>query len=191
VKTFTVKWEMIIMLAWLRENKYAAILMTFVRVYLGYQWIDAGWHKLTGGFDAGGFLKNAVDKPIIDKTTQELVYPNFVYFIKHFALPNVKMFNVIIPVGEFLIGAGLILGGLTAAAAFFGLLMNFMFMFAGTLNTNPWFVLIGVIVLFAGTNAGRYGLDYFLIPLLRKTVTKVKKHGGGVTMTPADTANAH
>ncbi|WP_127533923.1 DoxX family protein [Paenibacillus kobensis] len=179
------------MLAWLRENKYAAMLMIFVRVYLGYQWIEAGWHKLTGGFDAAGFLNNAINKPIADKTTQELVYPNFVYFIKHFALPNVKVFNILIPIGEFLVGAGLILGGLTAAAAFFGLLMNFMFMFAGTLNTNPWLVLIGGIVLFAGTNAGRYGLDYYLIPLLRKTF-KVKKRGVGGTMKPpAGTANAH
>jgi len=179
------------MLAWLRGNKYAAIVMIFVRVYLGYQWIEAGWHKLTGGFDAGGFLNNAIGKPIVDKTTQELVYPNFVYFVKHFALPNVKVFNVLIPIGEFLVGVGLILGGLTAAAAFFGLLMNFMFMFAGTLNTNPWLVLIGGLVLFAGTNAGRYGLDYYLIPLLRKAFTKAKKPRGGGTTTPAVTANAN
>lgn len=179
------------MLAWLRGNKYAAMVMIFVRVYLGYQWIEAGWHKLTGGFDAGGFLNNAIGKPIVDKTTQELVYPNFVYFVKHFALPNVKVFNVLIPIGEFLVGVGLILGGLTAAAAFFGLLMNFMFMFAGTLNTNPWLVLIGGLVLFAGTNAGRYGLDYYLIPLLRKTFAKAKKPRGGGTTTPAVTANAN
>ncbi|GMK39286.1 hypothetical protein PCCS19_23400 [Paenibacillus sp. CCS19] len=180
------------MLAWIRANKYVAILMIFVRVYLGYQWIEGGWHKLTGGFDAAGFLKNAIANPIADKTTHELVYPNFVYFIEHFALPNVKLFNIIIPIGEFLVGAGLILGGLTAAAAFFGLLMNFMFMFAGTLNTNPWLVLIGVIVLFAGTNAGRYGLDYYLLPLLRKALKHKKPGGrGGETMTPAGTANAH
>ncbi len=179
------------MVAWLRGNRYAAILMVFVRIYLGYQWIEAGWHKLTGGFDAGGFLNNAIGKPIVDKTTQELVYPNFVYFIKHFALPNVKVFNVLIPLGEFLVGVGLILGGLTAAAAFFGLLMNFMFMFAGTLNTNPWLVLLGVLVFIAGTHAGRYGLDYYLIPLLRKAYAKLKKPRGDGKITPAGAVHAN
>jgi len=178
------------MLAWLRNNKYVAMLMIFVRVYLGYQWLQGGWHKLMGGFDAAGFLTNAINNPIADKTTHELVYPNFVYFIEHFALPNVKLFNYIIPIGEFLVGAGLILGGLTAAAAFFGLLMNFMFMFAGTLNTNPWLVLLGGIVLFAGTNAGRYGLDYYLVPLLRKAL-KLKMPKGDGKLTPTGTAKAH
>ncbi len=178
------------MLAWLRNNKYVAMLMVVVRVYLGYQWMVGGWHKLTGGFDATGFLTNAINNPVADKTTNELVYPNFVYFIEHFAIPNVKLFNILIPIGEFLVGAGLILGGLTAAAAFFGLLMNFMFMFAGTLNTNPWLVLLGGVVLVAGTNAGRYGLDYYLLPLLRKGL-KFKKLEGGGKMTPTGTAKAH
>ncbi|TVX99010.1 DoxX family membrane protein [Paenibacillus cremeus] len=172
----------------LRENRYAAVILLFVRVYLGFQWIEAAWHKLTGGFDATGFLKNAVNKPIVDTATKELVYPNFTAFVNHFALPNVKLINIVIPIGELLIGLGLILGGLTAAAAFFGLLMNFMFMFAGTVNTNPWFILIGGIVFMAGANAGRYGLDYYLLPLLRKAVNhmKHKNIGGGTTTgTPA------
>jgi len=156
------------MVKWLRENNYAAMLLVIVRIYLGYTWMVAGWHKLTGGFDAGGFLKNAVAKPIADKATGELVYPTFTAFVNNFALPNVKIINFLIPLGEFLVGVGLIVGGLTAAAAFFGLLMNFMFLFAGTVSTNPWMVLIGTVVFIAGTNAGKYGLDYYLMPLLRK-----------------------
>lgn len=160
-----------------RENKYAAMLLVFVRLYLGYQWMEAGWHKLTGGFDATGFLKNAVAKPIADKATGALVYPNYTHFIENFALPHAKLFNVIIPFGEFLVGLGLIVGGLTAAAAFFGVLMNLMFMFAGTLNTNPWLAMIGGIVLLAGANAGRFGLDYYLLPLLRKGTAKLLHRG--------------
>jgi thiosulfate dehydrogenase [quinone] large subunit len=52
-----------------------------------------------------------------------------------------------------------ILGSLTITAAFFGLLMNFMFVFAGTVSTNPWLMLLGLLVVVAGTNAGRFGLD--------------------------------
>jgi len=157
---------------WLRENKYAAIVLLFVRLYLGYAWITAGWHKLTGGFDATGFLKNAVTKPIVDKATNELVYPTFTAFVNNFALPNAKLINIMIPIGEFLVGLGLILGCLTATAAFFGLMMNFMFMFAGTVSTNPWLVLIGGIVFMAGMNAGKFGVDYYLMPYLRKLFEK-------------------
>ncbi|MDQ1910740.1 DoxX family protein [Paenibacillus sp. GD4] len=174
----------------MRENKYAAGLLLFVRLYVGYEWLTAGWHKLTGGFDAGGFLKNAVAKPIVDKATNELVYPTFTAFVNNFALPNVKIINILIPLGEFLVGLGLILGCLTTAAAFFGLMMNFMFMFAGTVSTNPWLVLLGGVVVLAGANAGRFGVDFYLLPVLRKVFThknkpNVKNPGAGAAATPA------
>ncbi|RKN60780.1 DoxX family protein [Paenibacillus ginsengarvi] len=156
------------MLKFWRENNYAAIALLFIRLYLGWEWMTAGWHKLTGGFDAGGFLKNAIAKPVADKATGVLTYPTFTAFLENFAMPNVKLINILIPLGEFLVGLGLILGALTTAAAFFGLMMNFMFLFAGTVSTNPWMVLIGVIVFVGATNAGKYGVDYYLLPLLRK-----------------------
>ncbi|AFC29672.1 DoxX family protein [Paenibacillus mucilaginosus 3016] len=158
----------------LRDNVYAAGLLLILRLYVGYQWFTAGFHKLTGGFDAAGFLKGAIAKPVLDKATGELVYPTFTAFLQNFALPNVKVINFLIPAGETLVGLGLILGALTTAAAFFGLLMNFMFLFAGTVSTNPWLVLLGVIVLMAGTNAGRFGVDRYLMPLLRK----LRRQGG-------------
>lgn len=156
------------MMKFLRENVYAAGLLLLLRFYVGWEWLNAGFHKLTGGFDATGFLKNAIGNPVLDKGTQELVYPTFTRFLEQAALPNVKIINFLISVGETLVGIGLIVGGLTAAAAFFGLLMNFMFLFAGTVSTNPWLVLLGLIVIAAGTNAGRFGIDYYLLPLLRK-----------------------
>ncbi|MGG0720588.1 Crp/Fnr family transcriptional regulator, partial [Robertmurraya massiliosenegalensis] len=41
----------------LRENNIVAGILTVVRIYLGWAWMSAGWGKLTGGFDAAGFLK--------------------------------------------------------------------------------------------------------------------------------------
>ncbi|NIK79516.1 thiosulfate dehydrogenase [quinone] large subunit [Paenibacillus castaneae] len=160
------------LMGWVRENKYAAGLLLLLRVYLGWEWMSAGWHKLTGGFDASGFLKGAIGNPVVDKATNELIYPTFTAFVEHFALPNAKIINFMIPLGEFLVGLGLIIGALTTIAAFFGLLMNFMFMFAGTVSTNPWMILIGTIILVAGTNAGKFGLDYFVLPYLRKLFLK-------------------
>lgn len=161
-----------------RKHNVAAIIGLLLRVYLGWAWMTAGWHKITGGFDAGGFLKNALAKPIADKATGALVYPNFTAFVDNFALPNVKLINIMIPWGEFLVGLGLILGALTTAAAFFGLLMNFMFLFAGTVSTNPWMVLIGGLVFIAGANAGKFGADYYILPYIRKLAANIKHKGG-------------
>ncbi len=158
------------MMNWLRTNIYASGLALILRLYIGFQWMTHGFDKIKGGaFDASGYLKNIVANPVKgpDGAT---VYPLYNSFIEHFALPNAGLFNVLVPWGEFLIGLGLILGVLTTAAAFFGLLMNFMFFFGGTVSTNPSFILIGFIILVAGANAGRLGGDYWVLPWIRKTI---------------------
>ena len=48
----------------LRNNKITAAILTVLRLYLGYEWLTAGFHKLTGGFDASGFLKGAIANPV-------------------------------------------------------------------------------------------------------------------------------
>lgn len=153
---------------WLRESFVASFLFLAARLYIGWEWLSHGYDKLTKGFDASGFLKNAIAKPVLDSATKEPVYPTFVKFLDNFALPNAKLFNVIIPWAEFLVGLGLILGTLTVTAAFFGALMNFMFMFAGTVSSNPWFILFMVFIILGSTNAGRFGGDYYVLPYLRK-----------------------
>ncbi|HEY2422224.1 MAG TPA: DoxX family protein [Neobacillus sp.] len=155
----------------LRENKISAAILTVLRLYLGYAWLTAGFHKLTGGFDASGFLKGAIGNPV-KGPDGSVVYGWFVDFLQHFALPNAHIFNTIVPLGEFLVGLGLILGCLTTTAMFFGLVMNFSYMFAGTISTNPMDILLGVIIIAAGYNAGRIGLDRWVIPFIRKTTIK-------------------
>lgn len=141
--------------------------------------MESGWLKLTGSeaFDASGFMKNAIQKPITDRATGELVYPTYTQFLEGFALPNVKLFNFLVPMGEFLVGLGLIVGGLTLTAAFFGLLMNFMYLYAGSTSSNAWLLMLGIILFIGGMNSGRIGLDYYLRPLLQKGWTRVVKRG--------------
>ncbi len=152
----------------LRENKIAAVILTLIRLYLGYEWITAGYHKITGGFDAAGYLKGSIANPV-KGPDGTMVYGWYVSFLKHFALPNVGIFNTIVPWGEFLVGLGLILGCLTTAAMFFGLVMNFSYFLAGTVSHNPTDILLGMIILVAGYNAGRIGLDYWVVPFIRRT----------------------
>ena len=151
----------------LRENKIATGLLTVLRLYLGFMWMTHGWQKLTGGFDAAGFLKGVIANPV-KGPDGTVLYGWYVDFLQHFALPNVNIFNTLIPLGEFLVGLGLILGCLTTAAMFFGLVMNFAFLFAGTVSTNPLDILLGVIIVAAGYNAGRIGLDRWVVPFFRK-----------------------
>ncbi|MBM4760921.1 DoxX family protein [Bacillus sp. B15-48] len=159
---------------WLRKSNIAAGILTVLRLYLGFHWLTVGWGKLAGGgFDATGYLQNAVANPVTGPDGAP-VYGWYVGFLERFALPNLGVFNFLIPIGEFLVGLGLILGCLTTAAAFFGLLMNFSFMFAGTVSSNPMDILLGGIILFAGYNAGRYGLDRWVVPYLRTGFTKEK-----------------
>ncbi|MGV2941609.1 DoxX family membrane protein [Mesobacillus sp. LC4] len=154
---------------WLRENNVATGLLAVIRIWLGYNWMTAGWGKLTGGFDASGYLKNAVANPV-KGPDGSMVYGWYVNFLESFALPNVDLFNTIVPLGEFLVGLGLLLGTLTTAAMFFGLVMNFSFFLAGTVSHNPTDIFFGFIILFAGYNAGKYGLDRWVVPYIRKTV---------------------
>ncbi|CAN7256777.1 DoxX family membrane protein [Paenibacillus sp. LjRoot153] len=163
------------MMKWLRENNYAAMLLTIIRLYVGWEWMIAGWHKITGekAFDATGYLKGAIAKPVLESGTTDMVYANYVAFLKNFALPHVGWFNVMVPWGELLVGLGLLLGALTTVAIFFGLMMNFMYMFAGTVSSNPWLMLLGFFILAAGANAGKFGVDHMILPYLHKWLDKI------------------
>ncbi|PLS08015.1 DoxX family protein [Neobacillus cucumis] len=159
---------------WWRHNKIAAGILTVIRLYLGFSWLVAGWHKLAGGgFDASGFLKGAIANPV-KGPDGAVVFGWYVDFLKQVALPNVHVFNTMIPVGEFVVGLGLILGCLTTAAMFFGLLMNFSYLFAGAISSNPMDILLGGLILFAGFNAGKFGLDHWVIPFIRQAIPKDK-----------------
>jgi thiosulfate dehydrogenase [quinone] large subunit len=166
------------MFKWLRDNKYAAVILTLVRLYVGYEWMLAGWHKIAGNkaFDASGYLKGAIAKPVLETGTQDSLYPNFIAFLQHFALPNVKLFNAIVPWGELLVGVGLILGALTTTAVFFGMVMNFTYMLAGTVSSNPWLILLSVFIIAAGANAGKFGADYYVLPYIRQWFIKLRNH---------------
>jgi len=164
----------------LRTNKVAMWLLTVIRIYLGYQWITAGWHKLTGGFDAAGFLNGAIANSTGDHPAVQAWWATF---LQHVALPGVNAFNIIVPLGEFLVGLGLILGTFTTFAALMGLVMNAAFLFSGTVSTNAQMLLLEVLIVVAAANAGKIGLDYYLLPYLRGLFHK-KNHDKTIINTP-------
>jgi len=142
-----------------------------VRVYVGWLWLDAGWHKVQNPAwtDTGsailGFWKGAVAIPAAGapKITFDW-YRNFLQvLIDNDVAP---IFGKAIAYGELLVGAGLILGAFVGVAAIFGATMNFSFMLAGSASTNPVMFLLAVLLIMAWKTAGYYGLDRILLPLL-------------------------
>src|SRR5690606_11321058 len=137
----------------------------------GIQWIEAGFHKITGGFDAGGFLQGALAKAGGDHPAVQGWYAAF---LEGFAAPNVELINILIPWGEFFVGLGLILGAATIPALIAGAFMNLNFLLAGTVSTNPVLFTAAIILLFAGAATYYYGVDRFAIPYLAKRMNERK-----------------
>ncbi|AMA71990.1 MULTISPECIES: DoxX family membrane protein [Aneurinibacillus] len=148
---------------WLRESRVAAGAMLLLRIWLGYTWLVSGWEKITGGFQSAGFLKGAVAKATGEHPAVQGWWASF---IKSVALPNSGLFDFLIPWGEFLVGVALLLGLFTTFAGLMGIIMNFAFLFSGTTSINPQMVLFTTFILVAGRNAGHYGLDTYVLPLL-------------------------
>ncbi|CAM3443720.1 DoxX family protein [Hydrogenibacillus schlegelii] len=161
---------------WLRENFYASLGLFVIRLYLGWTWLMAGVHKLSG-FDASGYLKGALAKATGDHPDVQWWWARF---LEGFAIPNVGLFNFLVPWGEVLVGIGLLLGCFTTAAVFFGAVMNFSFMFSGTVSTNPQMILLSIFLLIAGANAGRIGLDRWIVPYIRDAWAKARRSGKSV-----------
>lgn len=157
------------MVKWLRESVISSGLLVLFRLYLGIQFLEAGWGKVTSGFDASGFLQGAIAKASGDHPAVQGWWASF---LEGIALPNVGLFNFLVPWGEFLVGIALILGIFTTFSALMGITMNFAFLFSGTVSTNAQMVLLTIFILIAGANAGRYGLDRWVLPFIRKFVSK-------------------
>jgi len=146
-----------------------------IRLYLGYQWLNAGWHKVTGEtpFSAAGMIKGAIAKAVpASPGAKPVVQGWWANFLESFALPNIRLFNFMVQYGEVLVGLALIVGFATLFAATMGALMNFAFLMSGTVSTNPnLFALSFLIVAFGGAYAGYLGVDYWFRPWFRSKLS--------------------
>jgi thiosulfate dehydrogenase [quinone] large subunit len=154
-------------------NTKAAWFWLVVRLYVGYEWLQAGLHKVQDpkwAFGDGsailGYWKNAVavsDAPARPAITYDWFRSFLQYLID---IQAQTWFGGLIAYGELLVGIGLLLGGLVGIAAFFGALMNMNFMLAGSASTNPVLFFLAVGLMLAWKVAGYYGLDRVLLPVL-------------------------
>lgn len=142
-----------------------------VRLYVGWEWLYAGWTKLgnpvwTGskaGLAVQGFLNGALQKTAGPHPDVSVWYAEF---IKNFALNHTAAISYLVTYGEILVGVALIVGIFTGIAAFFGTFMNLNYLFAGTVSTNPFLLLLQLFLILAWRTAGWLGLDRYVLPAL-------------------------
>lgn len=144
------------------SGKKLALILTLVRVWLGYQWLEAGYYKIKSGFEVEGFLQGAIAAASGDEPRVPGWYANF---LKGVALPNHEFFNILIPWGEFLVGLGLILGLATVPALLAGAFMNLNFIMAGMgfSSLDSKLLLVAIILILSGKGRYYYGLDRYVI----------------------------
>jgi thiosulfate dehydrogenase [quinone] large subunit len=142
-----------------------------LRLYLGYEWLQAGLNKLgaaawTGG-NAGaaitGFANGALQKTGGEHPDVQAWYA---WFLENLVLPNAEVFSYLVTYGEILVGIALIVGLFTGIAAFFGSFMNANYLLAGTVSSNPVLFIIATWIVLGWRVAGWWGLDRWVLPAL-------------------------
>ena len=152
-------------------NAYWAILWLPLRFFVGQEWVAAGEHKLRddawmdGGAALKGYWERAVAIP--EQGRPAITYGWYRDFLQYMLDHEwYDWFAKVIAIGEFLVGLGLVVGALVGIAAFFGTVMNFNFMLAGSASTNPVLFGISVLLVLGWKVAGYWGLDRWLLPAL-------------------------
>ena len=151
-------------------NTRAGLFWLPIRLFVGFAWLEAGWHKVADGWlsDPSSLLaywERAVAIP--EEGRPPISYDWYRSFIQTLIDNGAESWmSWVIPIGEIAVGLGLLFGALTGFAAFFGALLNMSFLLAGSASTNPVLFTLAVGLMLAWKVAGYYGLDRWLLPAL-------------------------
>lgn len=146
-----------------------AWLWLLLRLYIGWEWLLAGYEKLISpawfGEHAGSALTGYLNGSL-QKTSG--AHPDvagwYAWFIENLVLPHTVIFSYLVSIGEVLTGIALILGLFTSIAALAGGFMNVNYLFAGTVSINPIMLIVEILLILAWRVAGWCGLDRFALP---------------------------
>ena len=157
-------------------STWLAPLWLVARLYLGYQWLVAGSHKVWGegrwigvggpdGLPLQGYWQRAIAIP--EQGSAAIKYDWYRDFLT-FMLNHewYRWFSWVIALGEVTVGILLIVGAFAGLAALAGAFMNFNFMLAGSASINPVLFIIALLILFGWKVAGWIGVDRWLLPAL-------------------------
>jgi thiosulfate dehydrogenase (quinone) large subunit len=181
---------------WLFRSKAASVLWLVARLWLGYGWLNAGYQKLWGSENAafwnggGAAVKGFASAGVAGSKAGHggASYGWFAAFLHGFVIPNASWIARAITLSELVIGALLLLGLFTGAAAVAGLGLNLVYMFSGSSGVNPAYAIVAVLLILAWRNAGYLGLDRFVLPALRDRFRPVPIMTGTAAPQPAAAA---
>jgi len=141
------------------------------RLWLGYQWIEAALHKtenpawMVTGNALKEFWNSAVTIPVEGRAP--ILFDRYRSLIQFMLDARAySWFAKLVAYGELLVGIALILGAFTGIAAFFGAVMNWNLMLAGSASANPLLFVVALGLIMAWKIAGYFGMDYFLLPII-------------------------
>jgi thiosulfate dehydrogenase [quinone] large subunit len=174
----------------------SGLLWLVLRVFLGYQWVIAGWHKLEDpgwmvtGEALKGFWVKAAALPAAPAKAA-ITFDWYRSFLQYLIDAQAyTWFAKLVAVGEVAIGVALIVGLFTGIAAFLGGFLNWNFMMAGTASTNPLLFAVAVLIILGWKVAGYYGLDRYVLPALGTPWQAGAVFGGQPAPPPAPPAGA-
>jgi thiosulfate dehydrogenase (quinone) large subunit len=158
----------------LRDPRLGMVWLA-ARLFVGWKFLEAGWDKVTGEGWLGsteaihGFLGGA-SSPKATAGEHASVSTWYAWLVNHVFLHLSGPLSYLVPFGEIAIGLGLILGIFTLGAAFFGAMLNLLFMLSGSLSAgiNPIMFGLGLMIMFAGSAAYVYGVDAVLLPRIKE-----------------------
>lgn len=158
---------------WLFASPAASVIWLVARMWLGYEWLKAGWEKVFGAGNAAWMHGGAAVKGFATGAIQaskapdhpQVAYGWWVSFL-HYVRDNSAWIAKLVAVGEVVIGVALLLGLFTGIFAFLGVVLNFSYVFSGVAGVNPAFIVVGLFLVLAWRNAGWLGADRVVLSAL-------------------------
>lgn len=149
------------------QNKRFSVIWALLRIWLGWQWLQAGLHKINDpnwmvtGVALKGYWAKALG--LLPNSTPTIKYGSYKVFIQGLLDGgHYTWFAKLVVVGEILTGIALILGAATVVALLAGAFMNLNYMLAGSTSSNPVMYTVAILLLIAGMAAYYYGMDRFI-----------------------------
>ena len=132
----------------------ASVIWLIVRLWLGWQWLDAGWLKATSPGYANWLTHSAGLQGFIGTADSswahraqayghpEVAYGWYVSLLNDVG-QHAQVVSVAVTFSELAVGVGLLLGCLTGIAAAGGIALNLIYITSGSAGPNGVFILLG------------------------------------------------
>jgi thiosulfate dehydrogenase (quinone) large subunit len=170
----------------LQRSKFAALIWTGMRVWLGVMWLQAGVAKLwgaenpaflhNGGAGVAGFASHGV-----------AAYSWWASFLHTFVVPNAGWIGVVVALAEFSVGVCLALGLFTPIAAIVSLALLFTYVMSGTASVCAFYAFFAIVIIATWRTSSWIGIDGLISGYRQRRHSAVDAHGATVSTIDVDT----